>query len=246
MTAIRLVVCAVLALPAGWFAGLLVDRVPPMGRDANNNLRDPRAVKLLAKPLEVKTYGKYLWIDALLVGMFVATGYRFLDEPFLVTIPYLVWWMVLVALGSTDITYRRLPDRIVLPTFVFGLLMLVVVSVLTSRAVTLRYALITAGVYFGVFFLLNLIHPMLAGFGDVKMSAPVGLIIGWTATDSGEALQLAVWGLFLCFVLAAVFGFVAIIAGGLKRARDAKVGLGTYFGMSAFIVVMFSPALVGG
>ncbi|MBI2705356.1 MAG: prepilin peptidase [Actinobacteria bacterium] len=246
MTAIRIIVSALLALPAGWFTGLLVDRVPAMGRDADNNLRDPHAVKLLAKPRSVQLHGKYLWIDAILVGAFAATAYRFVDEPPLVTLPYLVWWMALLTLATTDITHRRLPDRIVLPTFVFGLALIVVVSVLTQRAVTVRYALITAGVYFGLFFVLNLIHPALAGFGDVKAAGPAGLIVGWSASSAGEALQFAAWGIFLLFVLAAVVGFASIVRGGLRSARRQQVGLGTYFGVSCFIMVMVSPVLVGG
>jgi leader peptidase (prepilin peptidase) / N-methyltransferase len=244
--AARLIIAAVLALPAGWFAGLLADRVPPMGRDADNNLRDPGALKLLERPLEVRLGGRELWIQVAVVVAYVASAYRLRDEPALLMVPYFVWWCPLVALSATDMEHRRLPDRIVLPSFVIGVAVMVVVAVVTGRAVSIRYALIAAGVYFGLFLVLNLIHPALAAFGDVKTAGLIGLTVGFVAYDTTDALLLSMWAIFLAFVMSAVFGFVFIaFGGGLRRARQRRIGLGSYLVAAAFVVFLLSPALVG-
>ncbi len=243
---VRLIACAVLAIPAGWMSGLLADRVPPMGRDLDNNLRDPSAVALFGRPLPgLRLGGRYLWIQLAVLVTYVGTAYRLAELPAVVTAPYLVWWCGLVALSAVDISDRRLPDRIVLPTFVIGAVVMVVAAVAGGRAVNIRYALIGAGCYFALFLVLNMVYPGLAAFGDVKASGVVGMVVGFMAHDSPEALLLSFWGIFLAFIASAVMGFVFIVTGGLARARERRVGLGSYVVAAAFVIVMAAPALVG-
>lgn len=246
MNATRLVICGLLAFPASWFAGLLIDRVPPMGRDADNNLRDPAAKRLFADPPGLRVHGVYLTVLILMVAMYLATAYRFMDLAPVLTLPYLVWWCGLVALAVVDALERRLPDRIVLPLFVIGTAVMVGAGVLSGSSVSIRFALVGSGAYFALFFVLNLIHPALAAFGDVKTSAVVGMTVGFVTLQVSDALVLSVYGILTAMIVAAVVGFASIVSGGIARARERRVGLGSYLVFGAFVVVMFSTYLVGG
>lgn len=247
MITIRMIVCGVLALPAAWLAGLLVDRVPPMGRDLDNNLRDPKALPLLRRPLPgLRMHGRYLWMTMAVLAMYVATAYRLREQPPLTTAPYLIWWVALVALSACDVRDRRLPDRIVLPAFVLGTVVMVIAAVAGGRSVNIRYAMIGAGLYFGFFLVLNLISPRLVAFGDVKAAAIAGMAVGFVAFGPGEAVLLSVWGVFSAFVISAVSSFFIIAKRGFTRALQSQVGFGTYLSAGAFLIVIAAPALVGG
>ena len=105
------VVCALLAVPACWAAGLLIDRVP-----------DRLA---LWPPPSLRVTGQYLWCDLVILGSFIALGYRFESAPVLVVVAYLVFAAALVTVSIIDIACFRLPDRIVLPAL--GLMLAIVV-----------------------------------------------------------------------------------------------------------------------
>ncbi len=106
------VVCALLAVPASWAAGLLIDRVP-----------DRLA---LWPPPSLRVTGQYLWCDLAMLGSFIALGYRFESAPVLLVVGYLLLAGALVTVSVIDIACFRLPDRIVLPAL--GLLMAIVVA----------------------------------------------------------------------------------------------------------------------
>jgi leader peptidase (prepilin peptidase)/N-methyltransferase len=245
MLALRLIVCAVLAVPAGWFAALLAERVPAMGRMSDGSLRDPHARGLLTQPPGLRFDGREGWMFGALVVMYVLTAWRFADQPAIVTLPYLIFWCGLVALVATDLELHRLPDRIVLPTLMVGLAALVVASVVVGSSVSIRYAIVGGLGYFGALLVLHLIYPGFAAFGDVKAGAIVGAAVAWTATSYESALVLTFYALLLSYVLSAVVGVVIVIAGGgLTAARRRRIGMGPWMVLSCFLIVMFSTSLV--
>jgi len=244
MLATRLLISAVLALPAGWLAGLLADRVPPMGRTVDGELRDPDALKLFEQLPGLRFHGRYRWIHLVVLGLYIATAYRFQDTSAMVLGPYLVWWCGLTALVATDLECQRLPDRIVLPTFVIGLVTMVVVSLATSNAVSIRYALAGSAGYFGVLLVLHLIYPGFAAFGDVKTAAIVGMAAAWVAVSYTEVLGLTFWAILISYVLSALVGIGLVMAGGVTAARRRRIGMGPWMLSGCFIVVMFSSSLV--
>ena len=105
------VVCALLAVPASWAAGLLIDRVP-----------DRLA---LWPPPSLRVTGQYLWCDLVMLGSFIALGYRFESAPVLLVVGYLLFAASLITVSIIDIACFRLPDRIVLPAL--GLMLAIVV-----------------------------------------------------------------------------------------------------------------------
>jgi leader peptidase (prepilin peptidase)/N-methyltransferase len=245
MLALRLIVCAVLAIPAGWFAALLADRVPAMGRTSDGALRDPNAHRLLTDPPGLRFDGRDGLIVGALVVMYVLTGWRFGDQAAIVTLPYLVFWCGLVALVATDLELHRLPDRIVLPTLVVGLAALVLASLVVGNSVAIRYAVVGGAGYFGVLLLLHLVYPGFAAFGDVKTGAIIGMAVAWPASGYGSAIALTFYALLAAYVLSAVVGVIIVITGGgLTAARRRRIGMGPWMVLSCFLVVMFSTSLV--
>lgn len=78
-----------------------------------------------------------------------------------------------VALVVVDVEHHRLPDLLVVPTLV--------VFVLANVAAAPRHILpmlLTGAAFFVVFFLLAMVSPSGLGFGDVKLAALVGAVLG--------------------------------------------------------------------
>jgi leader peptidase (prepilin peptidase) / N-methyltransferase len=114
-----------------------------------------------------------------------------------------VYLAVLTApLTSTDIALHRLPNRLVVPGYVFAL-----VGVALSGAIggTLPVVALAAGAAYFVFLLLmNLAGGM--GMGDVKLAGVLGLGLGLVSAGA------AVAGLVLAFLLGGTAGAASMLA----------------------------------
>lgn len=226
MLATRVVVCAVLAVPVGWFAGILAERVPD-GRP----LLDPATpVRLGGRP------GAML---ATVVALFVAAAVRFADEPIGVLAGYLLLFAVLVTVSAIDIERYRLPDVIVLPALVVSTTLVIVVSAVHDDPLAPRYALTGAAVYFGSLLVAHLIYPRGMGFGDVKLAALMGLYVGWLAAGYGAAVVLVLWAMLIGFVAGSVAGVVLLVV----RRASRPIPFGPFLAAGAIVTVLASTAL---
>ncbi len=160
MNVVRLVVCAVLALPVGWFAGVLIDRVP----DRESLLPLPG----------VRLSGKYLFVQLMMLVLFVLAALRFDTDPVGMLVGYLFLFAMLLTVSVIDVELFRLPDLIVLPSIVVSLVLVVAVSLVEDKPESIRFALAGAGLYFGFLLLAHLVYPRGMGFGDVKLAAGDG------------------------------------------------------------------------
>jgi leader peptidase (prepilin peptidase)/N-methyltransferase len=228
MHTVRLVVCALLALPAGWLAGALVDRIPD-----KLPLFDPRY------PVRLKGIDLLLYVG--MVVLFVLAAVRFDDAPALQLAGYLLLFAALLALSVIDIRLFRLPDRIVLPTLAASIPLVAVASVLDDRPETIRYALVGAAVYFGFLFLAHLVYPRGMGFGDVKLAALMGLYVGWLGESYGQAVALVLWAMLIGFVGGSIVGVVLLA----MRRRSAPIPFGPFLALGTVVAVLASEGLVG-
>jgi leader peptidase (prepilin peptidase)/N-methyltransferase len=245
MLALRLLVCVALAIPAGWFAGVLADRVPAMGRTPDGELRDPDAPSLFTDLPGLRLDGRARWIILGTAVLYAGTAYRLADQAAITLVPYLIWWCGLAALVAVDLEVHRLPDRIVLPTLVLGTVAMVIASIATNNAISIRFALVGGAAYFGVLLVFHLIYPGFAAFGDVKTGAILGMTVSWVAIDFGQVAQLVFLAILLAYVFSAVIGFVIVItSGGMKAARRRKIGMGPWMVLAAWAVLLFSTNLV--
>ena len=75
----------------------------------------------------------------------------------------------------------------------------------------LRDAVVGSVAAFAVFFVLNLIYPRGMAFGDVRLSAVIGLYLGWLGPRS------VFLGLFLAFLSASLIGIGLMVVRRVGR-----------------------------
>ncbi|WP_104091205.1 A24 family peptidase [Arthrobacter sp. GMC3] len=107
-----------------------------------------------------------------------------------------------------DIKHQLLPNRIVFPSAAIAGVLLLTACLLTGDGGTALRTVLGGVVLWTVYALLRLISPASMGLGDVKLAFVLGLYLGFVSWPA------VLWGTFLAFALAAVWG-IAII--GLRR-----------------------------
>lgn len=228
---VKVVVCALAVVPAGWLAGALVDRIPSGDE------------RLLSPLPGLRFSGKYLTIHLVLAVLYLGTALRFANATWWVIVPYLVLFCSLTALSVIDLELLRLPDRIVVPTLLVSIPMIVVASIAVQDAAAIQRALIGCAVYFGFLFVFHLIFGNRGmGFGDVKMSAVLGLYLGWLGATGLEAVAYVMWALVIGVVSGAVIG-VALVA---VRGRSRSYPFGPFLAGGTAVVIFFGSTLING
>ena len=226
MNVLRLVVCGLLALPVGWFSGVLIDRVP-----------DRESLTPLPG---VRLSGKYLFVHLTMLVLFVLAALRFDTEPVGMLVGYLFLFAMLLTVSVIDVELFRLPDLIVLPSIVISLVLVVTVSLIDGDATSIRYALAGAGLYFGFLLLAHLVYPRGMGFGDVKLAVVMGLYVGWLGTTYPAAIGLVLWAMLIGFIAGSVVGMVLLAI----RRRSKQIPFGPFLALGAVVAVILSSGLV--
>ena len=225
----RLVVCAALALPAGWFAGVLADRIPDR-------------LPLFAPLKPVHLGGRDLVLHIGMIVLFVAAALRFDEASWSEMLAFCALFGVLAALSAIDIEHYRLPDLIVLPSLVVSIPWIAITSIVDDEPERIRYALVGGAIYFGILFIAHLISPRGMGFGDVKLAAVMGLYVGWLGTSYTESLALVLWAMLIGFATGSVFGFVMLV----RRKRNRPFPFGPFLALGTVAAVLLSQGLTPG
>ena len=103
-----------------------------------------------------------------------------------------------IVLGAVDLAAHRLPDRVTFPAYAVCTAALAVDAAVLGSWGALARALVAAAAAFGVAALIGALAPAGLGFGDVKLLALLGLVLGWVG-----------WGVLLAAV------FLGLLAGAL-------------------------------
>jgi len=165
------------------------------------------------------------WPALVLAALWVVLGWRIGDYAGWAALPaFLYFGWLAVALIWIDADVHRLPDGLVLPSYP-ALLTLVAVATagLGDWPALVRALACMAGMY-GLYFVMAFASPSSLGFGDVKLSGLIGLLLGWIGVAE------AVVGLMAGFL---VGGLVAV-----------AMLLGRRVGMRSHIA--FGPAMLVG
>lgn len=133
---------------------------------------------------------------------------------------YLVFIAAAIALAAIDLDTFTLPRQIIYPTLVACAVLLAVAAVIDDDFGSLVEAGIGAALAFGFLFIVNFVYPKGMGFGDVRLSAVLGLMLGWITLGHVPV------GLFLSFLLASVIG-VGLIA-IRKAGRKQRIPFGPF------------------
>lgn len=158
------------------------------------------------------------------------------------------WWsgpawatpaLVLVAAAGAlvavvDARTHRLPDVLVLPTWIGAVLLLGVGAVGTGDAAALGRALAGGVLGFGAYAALRIAYPPGLGFGDVKLAGMLGTPLAWLGW--GELVA----GLVLPFLLGGMWALGLVVT---RRARrDTAVPFGPFMVAGAGVAAVLGDA----
>jgi leader peptidase (prepilin peptidase)/N-methyltransferase len=125
---------------------------------------------------------------------------------------------------------RRLPDKVILPSYPITIALLAVASGVEQDWWPLARALIAAAVVAGFYLALALAFPSGMGFGDPKLGGLLALGLGWLGWPTLTTGVLAAWGL----------AAVAVITRGAIRSdeRDRTIAFGPFLCLGALVAVV--------
>ncbi|GGE81907.1 prepilin peptidase [Mycetocola zhadangensis] len=127
---------------------------------------------------------------------------------------------VSVALALIDLDTHKLPNAIVLPSYVVGGVLLAVAGVLSGDTEALVRAGVGMAVMWLAYFLMAMLYPGGMGFGDVKLAGVLGLYLGFIGWGA-----LAV-GAFAAFLFGGIYAIALVL---LKKAgRKSGIPFGPW------------------
>jgi leader peptidase (prepilin peptidase)/N-methyltransferase len=118
-----------------------------------------------------------------------------------------------------DMEKYLLPKRVVYPTLIASGLFLIVATVWGHQWDRLGVAALCGLVAFAVFFTLNFLNPRWLGFGDVRLTGVIGLVLGWLG------LPYVLVGLLAANLAGIVVAGVLLGAGRMKRSTPMPYGV---------------------
>ena len=148
---------------------------------------------------------------------------------------YLYLAAIGVALWMIDLDVKRLPNVIVLPSYLVAGALLAVAALATGEWDNLLRAGLGMVALYSFYFALAFAYPAGMGFGDVKLAGVLGLYLGWLGW--GEV----VIGGFLGFLFGGVVGLGLML---VRRAgRKSQIPFGPYMLAGALVAVLWGGAL---
>ena len=180
---------------------------------------------------------RYPPVEALTGVLFVLVTWRAVQLDQLAAVPALLVFTALgVALSGIDLDVRRLPDVLVLPAYPLLVALFAAAAGVRGDWASLGRGVLGAAVLFGCFLAMTLAYPAGMGFGDVKLSGVIGLVLGWF---SWTTLAL---GAFAGFFLGAFIGLFVMVVSPL--GRKAAVPFGPFMVAGALLALWVTDPLV--
>jgi leader peptidase (prepilin peptidase)/N-methyltransferase len=170
---------------------------------------------------------RYPLVELATAALFAGAAVRFGADWVLPA--FCLFLAAVLALALIDLEHFLLPNRVIYPTLLASIPLLLVAAAAGHQWDQLRTAAIGCGAAFLAFFVLNLVYPRGMAFGDVRLSAVIGLYLGWIG------LRTVFVGLFLAFLTASVVGIGLIVA--RRASRKTPVPFGVFLAIGAAIAV---------
>jgi len=250
------IISGVFGLAVGSFLNVVIYRVPVGESVVSPPSRCPSCGSSIRNRHNVPVFGwlllggkcydckmpistRYPLVEATTGVLFVAVTWRLLaiDMPWALP-AYLYLVSAGVALAMIDIDVKRLPDKIVLPSYVVVAVLLTVAAVGEHDWWPLGRAAIGAAALFAFYFALAFAYPAGMGFGDVKLAGVLGALMGYL---SWSALIVATFGAFL---LGAIVGVALIVTS--RGGRKTAIPFGPFMIAFALITVFAGGWLADG
>lgn len=131
---------------------------------------------------------------------------------------YLAVGLLGVALAYVDLRTQLLPDWLTLTAFGAAGAWLTVAAALTGDWSAYGRAWAAAAACLAFYLLLALLRPADLGLGDVKLSASLGLLLGWVGWSTVAG------GVFLAFVAGGLIGIALLAVGRAGRRTSLPFG----------------------
>lgn len=146
----------------------------------------------------------------------------------LVLVAFLYFAAISIALALIDLETHRLPNALVLPSYLVGVGLLTASATLSGE----WGSLLTAGIGMlalgGGYLVLALVRPDGMGMGDVKLAGLIGLMLGWLGIPTlvvGALAGVLLGGTFAVWLLATGRGRRTAVAFGPWLLGGAWVGI---------------------
>ncbi|HSF35917.1 MAG TPA: A24 family peptidase [Nocardioides sp.] len=146
---------------------------------------------------------------------------------------------VAVALSVIDWHTRLLPRVVVLPATLAAVVAVTVVGLATGERDALVRALVAMVLARSFFWVLWFVRSAGMGFGDVRLAAPVGLVLGWVGWG---ALAIGLWASFMLFVVPAL---TVIVARRDRSLLKRSFPFGPFMVGGALVGLVWGTALAG-
>ena len=169
---------------------------------------------------------RHWWWPSVVLGLLWAfVAWRIGDTAGWAALPaYLLFAWLAVALMWIDADVHRLPDGLVLPAYPALLALVAVATAGTGQLAPLVRALVCMAAVFALYFVMARVSPSSLGFGDVKLSGLIGLVLGWLS------VPMVVLGLLAGFLVGGVVALVMLVG--------RRVGLRSH--------IAYGPAMLVG
>ena len=223
-------------VPAGESVVSPPSRCPSCGSPIRNRHNVPVIGWLLLRgrcyectaPISVR----YPLVEAATGLLFAAVTWRLLaiNMPWALA-AYLYLAAAGLALAMIDVDVKRLPNKIVLPSYAVVAALLTVAAIGQHDWWPLARAGIGAAASFAFYFAIAFAYPTGMGFGDVKLAGVLGALMGYL---SWSALVVATFGAFL---LGAIVGVALIVAS--RGGRKTAIPFGPFM-ISAALITLFA------
>lgn len=266
MTAVAVSLVGALGLAIGSFLNVVVYRVPAglsVVRPASacpqcgHEIRGRDNVPVLSwlllrgrcRDCRTAISARYPAVEALtglafvLVGLWAVPGILAAGSPLAVAsgVVALLGWLYLaaisVALAAIDLDTRRLPDAIVLPSYLVVGVLFTAAALLGGETERLLPMGVGALASVAFYLVLALIYPGGMGMGDVKLAGVLGLALGYAGWPA------LIVGVASAFVLGGVVGLVVL---AVRRARERAIPFGPWMFAGAWIGIVAGASIAAG
>jgi len=150
-------------------------------------------------------------------------------------VAFLTLTAVSIALALIDLDTRRLPNVIVVPALLAGVVLLGAAALMRGDSAALAGAAIGGAGLFALYLVLALASRGGMGMGDVKLASVLGLYLGFLGWGS------LLVGAFAAFVFGGVFGLLLLI---VRRAgRKTAIPFGPWMILGAWLGVFAGELL---
>lgn len=152
-------------------------------------------------------------------------------------LPAFLWFTTtLVILSVIDLEHRKIPWRVVFPSFIAGVLLLLLAALRAEDLGTWARALAGAGIYWAPMLAIGLAVPKGMGGGDINLAAYLGLHLGWLG------LSLVGVGAFAGVFIGASVGVLLVLVG--SKGRKDTIPFGPSMALGAMVAIVFGRQLL--